>query len=93
MSGQVQVQRVSSGERRMVAQGDTGYYVPTGHLVYVQAATGTLVAVPFDLTRLQVGAAAPVAVAEGILVRRGRRALHVVRQRAVGLCCRPLRLR
>ena len=64
---QVQVQRVSSGERRMLAQGDTGYYVPTGHLVYVQTATGTLVAVPFDLTRLQVGAAAPVAVAEGIL--------------------------
>ena len=64
---QVQVQRVSSGERRMLAQGDTGYYVPTGHLVYVQTATGTLVAVPFDLTRLQVGAAAPVTVAEGIL--------------------------
>jgi serine/threonine-protein kinase len=30
--------------------------------------TGTLVAVPFDLTRLEVRGAAPVAVAEGILV-------------------------
>ena len=65
----VQVQLLPSGERHVVAQGDTGYYVPTGHLVYVQAATGTLVAVPFDLTSLQVGTAAPVAVAEGILVR------------------------
>ena len=65
---QVQVQRVSSGERRMLAQGESGYYVPTGHLVYVQTTTGTLVAVPFDLTHLQVGATAPVAVAEGILV-------------------------
>ena len=66
---QVQVQRVSDGERRMLVAGRiTGYYVPTGHLVYVQTATGTLVAVPFDLTRLQVGAAAPVTVAEGILV-------------------------
>ena len=45
----VQVQRVSNGERRMLAQGGTGYYVPTGHLVYVQVATGTLVAMPFDL--------------------------------------------
>ena len=34
---QVQVQRVSSGERRMLAQGESGYYVPTGHLVYVQS--------------------------------------------------------
>ena len=65
---QVQVQRVSSGERRMLVQGESGYYVPTGHLVYVQTTTGTLVAVPFDLTHLQVGATAPVAAAEGILV-------------------------
>jgi len=64
---QVQVQRLSSGERRVLAQGETGSYVPTGHLVYVQTATGTLVAVPFDLTSLQVQATAPVPVAEGIL--------------------------
>jgi serine/threonine-protein kinase len=64
---QVQVQRVSNGERHMLAQGETGYYVPTGHLVYAQTATGTLVAVPFDLTRLQVRAAAPVPVAQGVL--------------------------
>ena len=64
----VQVQRLSNGERRVLAQGATGHYVPTGHLVYVEAATGTLVALPFDLTGLQVGTAAPVAVAEGILM-------------------------
>ena len=68
---QVQVQHVSNGERHMLAQGETGSYVPTGHLVYVQTATGTLVAVPFDLARLQVGATAPVAVADGILVGEG----------------------
>jgi serine/threonine-protein kinase len=63
----VQVQRVSNGERRMLAQGGTGYYVPTGHLVYVEIATGTLVAVAFDLVRLQVGTAPPVAVAQRVL--------------------------
>ena len=30
---QVHVQRVSTCERRMFTQGETGYYVPTGHLV------------------------------------------------------------
>jgi eukaryotic-like serine/threonine-protein kinase len=45
--------------------------VPTGHLVYMQLATGTLVAVPFDLAHLQVGATPPVAVAEGILTKEG----------------------
>jgi len=64
---QVQVQRVSNGERRMLAQGGTGYYVPTGHLVYVQIATGSLVAVAFDLMRLQQGTAPPVAVAQKVL--------------------------
>ena len=65
---QVQVQRVPNGERRILAQGESGSYIPSGHLVYVRSTTGTLVAVPFDLTNLQVGAAAPAAVAEGILV-------------------------
>ena len=67
----VQVQRVSSGERHMVVHGGPGHYVPTGHLVYMQLATGTLVAVPFDPAHLQVGATPPVAVAEGILTREG----------------------
>ena len=64
---QVQLQRVSSGERRILTQGDTGYFVPTGHLVYARPETGALLAVPFDLKRLKVGTVAPVTIAEGIL--------------------------
>lgn len=67
----IQVQRVSSGDRQMLVHGGPGHYVPTGHLVYVQLATGTLAAVPFDVERLQVGAATPVALAEGILTEEG----------------------
>jgi serine/threonine-protein kinase len=63
----VQVQRVSSGERRVLVRGDTGTYVPTGHLLFVQVATGTLVAVPFDAAELKVGAMPPVALSAGIL--------------------------
>ena len=44
--------------------GSYGRYVPTGHLLYVQEAT--LVAVPFDLQRLEpVGE--PVPVIEGVM--------------------------
>ena len=64
---QIQVQRVSTGERRTLGQGESAYYVPTGHLVYIQTATGSLVATPFDLSRLEVKAAGPVVVADGIL--------------------------
>ena len=65
---QVQLQRVSRGERRVLVHGDTGYYVPTGHLVYAQPATGTLMAQEFDLEHLQLGAGSPVAIAEGVLI-------------------------
>jgi serine/threonine protein kinase/Tol biopolymer transport system component len=62
---QVQLQILGSGERRVLVEGGhTGYYVGTGHLVYSRQ--GTLVAVPFDLARLEVGSSAPVAIAEGI---------------------------
>ena len=64
----MQVQRVANGERRILAQGNQGLTSPAVICVYVRSRTGTLVAVPFDLTNLQVGAAAPAAVAEGILV-------------------------
>ena len=55
------VQDLRTSERHVVAQGGTyPHYVPAGYVVYAQA--GTLMAVPFDLERLQVtGAAAPVA--------------------------------
>ena len=48
----VQVQRLDTGERSVVVQGgETGFYVPTGHVVYARA--DELFAVPFDLERLQ----------------------------------------
>jgi serine/threonine-protein kinase len=54
------VQSLETGERRVVVDAGThARYVPTGHLVY--ARTGTLMAVPFDLERLEVtGSAVPI---------------------------------
>ncbi len=54
------VQSLETGERRvLVEEGTNARYSPTGHLVYVRA--GTLMAVPFDLERLEVtGEAIPV---------------------------------
>jgi serine/threonine-protein kinase len=55
-------QSLDTGERRNLVEGATmGRYAPSGHLVYPQAGTGTLMAVPFDPERLEVtGAAVPV---------------------------------
>jgi serine/threonine-protein kinase len=50
---QIHVQQLDTGERTTVVRGgDTGRYVPTGHVVY--ARKNELFAVPFDLDRLQV---------------------------------------
>jgi len=51
---------LATGERKTVIQGGTSpHYLSTGHLVYAQG--GRLLAVPFDLRRLEVtGAAAPI---------------------------------
>ncbi len=58
------VQQLETGERRVLVEGGNHpHYVPTGHLVYARA--GTLMAVPFDLARLEV-TGPPVAVVEGI---------------------------
>jgi len=53
-------QSLSTGERRVLVDGGTdGRYVPTGHLVYVYA--GTILAVSFDMERLEVtGGAVPI---------------------------------
>ena len=63
--GQVVIQSLVTGERRVLIDAGVGYarYVPTGHLVYVQ--DGTLLAVPFDpdQERLTTG---PVPLVEGI---------------------------
>ena len=50
-------------QRRRVATGSVAQYLPTGHLVYVEG--GTLFAVPFDTTRLEVRGN-PTAVLQGI---------------------------
>ena len=63
---QIEVQALGGGERRALIQGDYGYYVPTGHLVYSRRGTGTLMAVPFNLARLEVAGSAPVAVADSV---------------------------
>ncbi|MBI4458551.1 MAG: serine/threonine-protein kinase [Acidobacteria bacterium] len=61
---EIVVQRLDTGERRVLVQGGTyAHYLPTGHLVYLRQ--GTLMAVPFDLARLEVNGAA-VPVLEGI---------------------------
>jgi Tol biopolymer transport system component len=47
------VQRIDTGERTVVVEGGAdARYVDTGHLVFVRS--GTLMAVPFDLNRLEV---------------------------------------
>ena len=57
---EIVVQRLDTGERRVLVQGGTyAHYLPAGHLVYLRQ--GTLMVVPFDLTRLEVtGNAVPV---------------------------------
>lgn len=47
------LQSLTTGTRKILVAGGAGArYVPTGHLIYVR--TGTLMAVPFDLARLEV---------------------------------------
>jgi Tol biopolymer transport system component len=61
---QIIVQRLDTRERRIILQGGTDpRYVPSGHLVYARA--GTLMAVPFDLSRFQV-TGEPIPVAEDV---------------------------
>jgi serine/threonine-protein kinase len=59
-TAQIVVQSLDSGERHVVvARGADAQYVPTGHLIY--ALDGTLLAVPFDVSRLAVtGTAVPL---------------------------------
>ena len=55
---------LETGERRVLVEGGTyARYVPSGHLVFARA--GGLLAVPFDLTRLEV-TGAPVSILEGV---------------------------
>ncbi|MDA2924124.1 hypothetical protein MYX65_05620, partial [Acidobacteria bacterium AH-259-L09] len=61
---QILVHSLDTGERKVLINGGTdARYVPTGHLVYAREAT--LLAVPFDLGRLEV-TGAPVPIVEGV---------------------------
>jgi eukaryotic-like serine/threonine-protein kinase len=59
----VVVQSLKSGERKELFAGDSAKYLPTGHIVY--ALGNNLLAVPFDLGRLEVAGGA-VPLVEGI---------------------------
>jgi serine/threonine-protein kinase len=55
MRGRVAVLSLATGERHTVIEGGTyGRYLPSGHIVYVLAAEGDLLAVPFDIGSLEV---------------------------------------
>jgi len=66
--GNIQVAALSleTKEQKIVLEGGrVPRYAPTGHLVYGLAATGTLMAVPFDLARLEI-TGDPVPILEGV---------------------------
>ena len=64
---QIAVQIVETGERRILVDGGTdASYVSTGHLVY--ARVGSLLAVPFDLSRLAV-TGHPVQILDDVVTR------------------------
>ncbi|MDA2925063.1 hypothetical protein MYX65_10525, partial [Acidobacteria bacterium AH-259-L09] len=61
---QILVESLQTGERKVLINGGRdARYVPTGHLLYAQA--GTLLAVPFDLARLEV-TGGPVPIIEDV---------------------------
>ena len=62
------VQSLETGDRRVLVEGGTyARYAPTGHLVY--AREGRMMAVPFDLARLEV-TGNPVPVVEGVVLHQ-----------------------
>ena len=61
---QVAVQSLATGERRMLARGADARYLPTGHLIYLRS--GTVVAAPFDVRRLQITGGA-VSIVSGVM--------------------------
>src|SRR5262249_4319437 len=58
---------LGTGERRLLVQGArTGFYVASGHLVYFRQGPDTLMAMPFDLNRLQVTGGPAVTLVERV---------------------------
>jgi Tol biopolymer transport system component len=67
--GQIAVQTLKSGVRKILVSGGTsGRYLPTGHLVYVL--NGVLLAIPFNLRRLETTGSA-VGIVEGVARQGG----------------------
>jgi Tol biopolymer transport system component len=63
---QVAALSLESGEHKtLVDGGRQAHYLLTGHLVYEQSVTGTLMVAPFDLSRLEV-TGNPVPLVEGV---------------------------
>jgi Tol biopolymer transport system component/predicted Ser/Thr protein kinase len=61
----IELLRLDTKERIVLVRGgNTGRYVPSGHLIYYRA--GSLLAVPFDLARLEVKGTSPITVADGV---------------------------
>ena len=61
---EIVAQSLETGERKVLVRGGTSpHYVLTGHLVFVEQ--GNLMAVAFDLVRLQVSGS-PLVVLEGV---------------------------
>jgi eukaryotic-like serine/threonine-protein kinase len=61
----VELLRLDTKERHVLVRGGhTGRFVPSGHLIYYRA--GSLLAVPFDLGRLEVTSTAPVTILGGV---------------------------
>ena len=68
-SPRIAAQELETGERRVLAEGGVyPRYLPPGYLVYVQQeeAPGTLLAAPFDLSKLEV-TGAPVRIVENVM--------------------------
>jgi len=62
---QIAVLSLQTGEQKILVEGGSdASYTPSGHLIYALADTGSLMAVPFDLQRLEVSGD-PVPVLQG----------------------------
>jgi serine/threonine-protein kinase len=65
----IAVRSLETGEQRVIGQGGASpIYLPTGHLVFGRA--GVLLAMPFDLDRLEV-TGPPVPILEGVAMNTG----------------------
>jgi Tol biopolymer transport system component/predicted Ser/Thr protein kinase len=72
---QIVVYSMKTGERRNLIQGSYPRYARSGHLVYAQ--TGTLMAVPFDVGRLQI-TGTPVPVVDSVFQMPGGATFYAI---------------